>query len=508
MNSLIDATALVPTPKDNTRYSTKDLEDQVHNADLPELLGVLAIPEVEEHLPGVRGLATKYQKKQSLPLAALTTGVIETFREMQDLNEKFANFEDEGIHLLKRVAKWGVHRIVKYVFKLAFKMMVKFARWIFKKVIVQGLKALVEWVVRPILMEALGFIGVNPELWPFIAIAGGVAGIGFAGWKMFFDKPDTSKTSSVSQNADDFLGPDTYEAVTGEVRGATTEPGIEAETHYDVQAEAAARATSSMYQARDLVGQGAAAPEPAGGAAASTLGALISRGEGTYTSVNFGAAQGYRAGNVDLPNMTVSEVMQHQQARDFNAAGRYQIIGPTLAAAVKALKLTGNEKFDQTTQDLIFTQYLLGIKRQAIGAYISGKSNDIQQAMLEASQEWASVAAPPGVRTQSGAISDGTISYYSGVANNKASITSTEMAQALNSARTTHSALVPPTQLTTTQSVPNNKVRQTAAVTPATQQTTMASTGSTSQSSGGVVNPPSAEKNYIRGAKGALIAVS
>src|SRR5882672_8120400 len=219
MNSITDAASLVPTPKYGKEDSSKDLEDLVDTADLPELLGALASPEVEERLEGMPGLTTQYRKKQSPPLAAITLGVVETFREMQDLNEAFSSYEDEGIHLLKRVAKWGIRRIVKYVFKLALKLMVRFTKWIFKKIVVQGLKALVEWVVRPVLMEALGFIGVNPELWPFIAIAGGAVGLGYAGWKMFFDKPDGAKTSAISPDADDFLGPDTSSAISEDVSG-------------------------------------------------------------------------------------------------------------------------------------------------------------------------------------------------------------------------------------------------------------------------------------------------
>jgi len=163
-----------------------------------------------------------------------------------------------------------------------------------------------------------------------------------------------------------------------------------------------------------------------GSIANSAFGALISKGEGDYNSVNRGAAGGYRAGKEDLSNMTVAQVMAAQRAHQFNAAGRYQLIGSTLADAVKSLGLKGDEKFDKGTQDRIFERYLLNNKRKAIGDYISGKSNDLMGAIHAASLEWASVADPRTGR-----------SHYAGVGNNKASISVAEMERALQSARLT-----------------------------------------------------------------------
>lgn len=154
------------------------------------------------------------------------------------------------------------------------------------------------------------------------------------------------------------------------------------------------------------------------------FGRLIARGEGDYTSVNFGKSGGYRSGRVDLGDMTVDEVMRAQRNGQFNAAGRYQIIKGTLAKAVEALGLKGTEKFDQATQDRIFEEYLVKNKRSAIGDYLSGKNDNVRAAMRAAAKEWASVADP-----------DTGKSHYAGVANNKASITLAEMEQALRNSR-------------------------------------------------------------------------
>jgi muramidase (phage lysozyme) len=172
------------------------------------------------------------------------------------------------------------------------------------------------------------------------------------------------------------------------------------------------------------------------GLAATPFGALISRGEGTYNSVNRGAAGGYAAGTEDLENKTVAQVMADQAAQKYNAAGRYQIIGSTLKTAVASMGLKGDEKFDRAMQDRIFGEYLAGEKRPAIRDYVSGKSNDLAAAQLAAAQEWASVADPSTGK-----------SYYPG--NNRASISAAEMAEALQKTRAQIAARTPtpPTQV-------------------------------------------------------------
>jgi hypothetical protein len=184
------------------------------------------------------------------------------------------------------------------------------------------------------------------------------------------------------------------------------------------------RAGGGRWEGRDFPASGVDISANANSLADSPLGALISRGEGGYNSVNRGKAGGNKAGTEDLEKMTVLEVMAAQKAKKFNAAGRYQVIPSTLADAVKSLGMSGNEKFDKATQDKIFEQYLVGKKQKAIGDYITGKSNDLQAAIKAASKEWASVADP-----ETG------MSHYAGIANNKASISAAQMAQALEGTR-------------------------------------------------------------------------
>jgi hypothetical protein len=166
-----------------------------------------------------------------------------------------------------------------------------------------------------------------------------------------------------------------------------------------------------------------AAQEYVGGRG-DVLGNLISRGEGDYSSVNLGAANGYKSAKMDLSKMSLDEVMQGQKDHKFNAVGKYQVIGSTLKDASKALNLNGGDKFTPAMQEKIFNEYLIGIKRKEIADYVSGKSNDLNAALSAMAKEWASVADPKTGK-----------SFYSGTSNNKASITAQEAAAALNTAR-------------------------------------------------------------------------
>lgn len=156
----------------------------------------------------------------------------------------------------------------------------------------------------------------------------------------------------------------------------------------------------------------------------SALGQIMKKAEGDYGVVNTGKRGGYRAARVNLESMTVSQVMAAQARGDFNAAGRYQIIGSTMRDAAKTLGLSGNEMFNKAMQDRIFVEYLLKHKRKAIWNYINGKSDDLRGAQLAMSQEWASFADP---RTGK--------SYYAGDGVNKASVGAAQSAAMLQQLR-------------------------------------------------------------------------
>lgn len=268
-----------------------------------------------------------------------------------------------------------------------------------------------------------------------LATAVAAVGAAFAGWKIgdaLRDKVD----GLISQ-----LSGGKYRSIWDVLTG-TDRRGLDATGGY-TQAEIDSVKTGGGVKLAAPRGAALApAPAPSGGLvgamsrlADTAFGKLIARGEGDYNSVNRGKAGGYKAGTEDLENMTVAQVMAAQRAGQFNAAGRYQIIGSTLAEAARSLKLNGDEMFDRKLQDRIFEQYLVNNKRRAIADYLSGKSEQLGAAIYATAKEWASVAVPKGMKTESGRISDGTMTFYDKSGKNKASITEAQMRLAMQNSR-------------------------------------------------------------------------
>lgn len=174
-------------------------------------------------------------------------------------------------------------------------------------------------------------------------------------------------------------------------------------------------------------------PRTADELANSPLGDLISRGEGDYDSYNSGT-KGVSGGKIghsgkkNLSQMTLNEIIASSESKDGNdpdrifAAGRYQVITPTLKRAMKSMGLKGDEKFTPELQDRIFKEALL--PRQ-VSDFITGKSDDMDSAQLALAKEWRSFADPRTGKTYAD----------SGAKANKASIMPAEAASALMATR-------------------------------------------------------------------------
>ena len=134
-------------------------------------------------------------------------------------------------------------------------------------------------------------------------------------------------------------------------------------------------------------------------------------------------------GPVDLENMTIGELTRRQnlphghQDRIF-AAGKYQVIPETMREAVQNLGLSPDQRFDRATQDRILRDYLLGNKRPAVDAYITGRSNNRDAAVNGLAREFASFQNTRGR------------GYYG--RGNHASVTPERSLEALNHARETY----------------------------------------------------------------------
>lgn len=304
-------------------------------------------------------------------------------------------------------------------------------------------------------LKALGVFKIAGGLWKIAAAlrAGGAAASGATGLLSAMGLELAALASSAAAVGAAFLGWKIGDGVRDQIDGLITKlSGGRFRSLWDILTLKDRRGLDStggytqaeLDSVRKNGGGGAKLAAPRGSAAPSAaasgslagamsqladtaFGQLISRGEGDYNSVNRGARGGYRAGTENLEGMTLAQVMAAQRAGQFNAAGRYQIIGSTLAEAARSLKLNGDEVFDRKLQDRIFEQYLVRNKRRAIADYVEGRSDDLRSALRAASREWASVADPDTGR-----------SYYAGKGNNRASITAAEMEAALRNTRATY----------------------------------------------------------------------
>ncbi|MCO8070939.1 LysM peptidoglycan-binding domain-containing protein [Acinetobacter lwoffii] len=167
------------------------------------------------------------------------------------------------------------------------------------------------------------------------------------------------------------------------------------------------------------------------------LGDAIASGEGSYEAWNAGAPEGKRVkyGKMnDLPGTitekTIDEILDAAKKYRWDdnrrrfATGKYQTIPSTLAAAKARLNLSGNELYDPAMQERVFKEHLLRGRSSIYSLIIKGDKT-VEQAMVDASKEWASIALPKGEKNKYGIISDGSIGYHESKTN-KANKHSTE----------------------------------------------------------------------------------
>ncbi|MDR6796742.1 LysM peptidoglycan-binding domain-containing protein [Acinetobacter calcoaceticus] len=172
------------------------------------------------------------------------------------------------------------------------------------------------------------------------------------------------------------------------------------------------------------------------------LGDAIASGEGSYEAWNAGAPEGKRVkfGKMNdragtITGKTINQLLDaskkytwKDERRRF-ATGKYQTIPQTLLNAKTSLKLSGEELYNGDMQERVFREYLL-LNRTSIKALIENGNSTVDQAMIDASKEWASIALPKGVKNKFGKVSDGTVGYHESPTN-KANSHSTAKVRAI-----------------------------------------------------------------------------
>ena len=153
---------------------------------------------------------------------------------------------------------------------------------------------------------------------------------------------------------------------------------------------------------------------------------LLSKGEGNWNSVNRGYA-GDTPGGIksitgkNFDQMTIAQVMRLQRHSIF-AVGRYQFIPATLRSVYLRAGLSLRDRFTPENQNKLLAA-LLEHKRPAVANYIKGEHNDLGRALDALAKEWASVEYRNGR------------GYYDSVGGNRAHVTRSEAAIAMNAAR-------------------------------------------------------------------------
>ncbi|HAV1831586.1 TPA: hypothetical protein JG914_004422 [Enterobacter hormaechei subsp. steigerwaltii] len=125
---------------------------------------------------------------------------------------------------------------------------------------------------------------------------------------------------------------------------------------------------------------------------ANLLGSVESKNDySAYNTTKTGKSVAHY--NTKLTSMSLAEVMEAQKVRTMFATGRFQIIPDTLKSAVQSLNLDTASLYNEDTQDEIFNEYLIKVKRPALINYLEGEGS-----VEDAIYDWAKEFASAGVR--------------------------------------------------------------------------------------------------------------
>ena len=179
---------------------------------------------------------------------------------------------------------------------------------------------------------------------------------------------------------------------------------------------------------------------------------LLGRHEGGYDDFNTPKGSKYAthrgeeiADGKKLSDLTVGEVMQMQKNGKLFAAGHYQITPPAMKDALRLSGVSPDEKFSPEIQDKLFEDGLL--KKAGAGRlydYITGKSDDIDKAMLATAQEWAAFPVPHDMHITDQKFGDRDLkagdSYYEGVKGNHSNMSLEDAKAAIEEMRANYLA--------------------------------------------------------------------
>lgn len=170
---------------------------------------------------------------------------------------------------------------------------------------------------------------------------------------------------------------------------------------------------------------------------AELLGSVESKNDYTaYNQIHYNPKRTVAKYHTNLTSMTIKQVMESQlHTNVMFATGRFQIVPGTLIDAVKSLNLDVNSSYDEATQDRIFEEYLIKVKRPAIIAYLEGYGS-VEDAIYDWAKEFASAGVRKGKTISKGRIAqEEGVSFYSGDGLNHAHLSPNQMVNILRESK-------------------------------------------------------------------------
>ena len=294
MQTLMDAASLVPFKEPNDLDDEDRIMASLGEMPLDDLLDVMVVPN-DKNRPTVEWTFESLGEYHSSQMTdAERQDIVQAMMQSADIIEEMKKqdrknfFVELGKKIIKHIIEGTVKKAIKTVLKRIARYILDAVLDVIEDVVRFAIRGVIEWLVRPIFMGLLEFIGVNPELWPFIAIAGGVAALAWYAYDRFF------------KNSGESLGgapPDTLGIAKDTDLMATPEEATAADeaNSYVAPQPKTAKGPISVpsptvaEQGKALVSH-AEAPQPAGGAAANLSGSdadtkkMIMRHEGVKTT--------------------------------------------------------------------------------------------------------------------------------------------------------------------------------------------------------------------------------
>lgn len=196
----IDIAARVVLKGDEEEFGYEEYEGTIEFSEEEQDGPRLIVQNIAQFAENVhRAQLTEDEQIASVIAISEMKHVVELSAPTGDTEEKKQGFVS---HLVGSIFRWVERKIEKTIFRFIFRAIFKLVKWLVKRIVVGGIRLMMEWLIRPILTEAIGFLVLNPEISIPLAIAGGLVGLGYYLYKKFFGESSGGEVTSTQTDAD------------------------------------------------------------------------------------------------------------------------------------------------------------------------------------------------------------------------------------------------------------------------------------------------------------------